>query len=156
MRQIVPRILESHIHECISSFSEKLLEGQREAFCIFDARRQYSCLDNPRDRGAWWAAIYGGAQSRTRLKRLSSSSRRKFTTMTSLGSSLGWDTKLPHYLLKYYAFLELCTEIRIKVRKTCGVESMFLPRKYWRAEQSVFCRSLFTFKQNNMLSSRLK
>ena len=29
---------------------------------------------NPRDRGAWWAAIYGVAQSRTRLKRLSSSS----------------------------------------------------------------------------------
>ena len=33
-----------------------------------------SCLENPRDRGAWWAAIYGVAQSRTRLKRLSSSS----------------------------------------------------------------------------------
>ena len=35
---------------------------------------QCSCLENPRDRGAWWAAIYGVAQSRTRLKRLSSSS----------------------------------------------------------------------------------
>ena len=35
---------------------------------------QYSCLENPRDRGAWWAAVYGVAQSRTRLKRLSSSS----------------------------------------------------------------------------------
>ena len=35
---------------------------------------QYSCLENPRDRGAWWAAIYGVAQSRTRLKWLSSSS----------------------------------------------------------------------------------
>ena len=33
-----------------------------------------SCLENPRDEGAWWAAIYGIAQSRTRLKRLSSSS----------------------------------------------------------------------------------
>ena len=29
---------------------------------------QYSCLENPRDRGAWWAAVYGVAQSRTRLK----------------------------------------------------------------------------------------
>ena len=29
---------------------------------------QYSCLENPRDGGAWWAAIYGVAQSRTRLK----------------------------------------------------------------------------------------
>ena len=35
---------------------------------------QYSCLQNPRDREAWWAAAYGGAQSWTRLKQLSSSS----------------------------------------------------------------------------------
>ena len=32
-----------------------------------------SCLENPRDGGAWWAAVYGVAQSRTQLKRLSSS-----------------------------------------------------------------------------------
>ena len=36
---------------------------------------QCSCLENPRDGGAWWAAVYGVAQSQTRLKRLSSSSR---------------------------------------------------------------------------------
>ena len=35
---------------------------------------QCSCLENPRDRGAWWASVYGVAQSRTWLKRLSSSS----------------------------------------------------------------------------------
>ena len=35
---------------------------------------QYSCLENPGDGGAWWAAVYGVTQSRTRLKRLSSSS----------------------------------------------------------------------------------
>ena len=34
---------------------------------------QCSCLENPRDGGAWWAAVYGVAQSRTRLKRLSGS-----------------------------------------------------------------------------------
>ena len=34
---------------------------------------QCSCLESPRDRGAWWAAVSGAAQSRTRLKRLSSS-----------------------------------------------------------------------------------
>ena len=34
---------------------------------------QCSCLENPRDREAWWAAVYGVAQSQTRLKRLSSS-----------------------------------------------------------------------------------
>ena len=36
---------------------------------------QCSCLENSRDGGALWAAVYGVAQSRTRLKRLSSSSR---------------------------------------------------------------------------------
>ena len=35
---------------------------------------QCSCLENPRDGEAWWAAVYGVAQSRTRLKRRSSSS----------------------------------------------------------------------------------
>ena len=35
---------------------------------------QCSCLENPRDGGAWWSAVYGVAQSRTQLKRLSSSS----------------------------------------------------------------------------------
>ena len=43
---------------------------------------QYSCLENPRDRGAWWAVVYGVAQSRTRLKWLSSSS-----------SSMGFEAK---------------------------------------------------------------
>ena len=36
---------------------------------------QCSCLENPRDSGAWWASVCGVAQSRTRLKRLSRSSR---------------------------------------------------------------------------------
>ena len=35
---------------------------------------QCSCLENPRDGGSWWAAVYGVTQSRTRLTQLSSSS----------------------------------------------------------------------------------
>ena len=35
---------------------------------------QCSCLENPRDGEAWWAAVYGVAQSQTQLKQLSSSS----------------------------------------------------------------------------------
>ena len=58
--------------------------GKREAMAMSAGRwavqlggvpLQCSCLENPRDRGAWWAAIYEVAQSWTRLKRLSSSSR---------------------------------------------------------------------------------
>ena len=46
---------------------------------------QCSCLENPRDGGAWWAAISWVAQSRTRLKRLSSSSSLLWNLLT-----LGW------------------------------------------------------------------
>ena len=40
---------------------------------------QCSCLENPRDQGTWWAAFYGVAQSRTRLKQLSSSSSSSYS-----------------------------------------------------------------------------
>ena len=36
---------------------------------------QYSCLENPMDRGAWWATVHGVAKSRTRLKQLSTCTR---------------------------------------------------------------------------------
>ena len=51
---------------------------------------QCSCLEKPRDRGAWWAAIYGVTQSRTRLKRLSSSSSQVYLDFLLLHSSLLW------------------------------------------------------------------
>ena len=41
---------------------------------------QCSCLESPRDKGAWWAAVCGVTQSRTRLKQLSSSSSRLVIT----------------------------------------------------------------------------
>ena len=43
---------------------------------------QCSCLENPRDRAAWWAAVYGVAQSQTRLMRLSSSSSKNRESLT--------------------------------------------------------------------------
>ena len=39
---------------------------------------QCTCLENPREGGAWWAAVYGVAQSQTQLKQLSSSSKHKY------------------------------------------------------------------------------
>ena len=45
---------------------------------------QCSNLENPRDGGAWWTAVYGVAQSRTRLKRLSSSSSSRKAIVDSL------------------------------------------------------------------------
>ena len=55
---------------------------------------QCSCLENPRDGGAWWAAIYGIAQSRTRLKRLSSSSNHMQTLQRGVCMSMClWEMK---------------------------------------------------------------
>ena len=45
---------------------------------------QYSCLENPSDGGAWWAAVYGVSQSQTRLKRLSSSSSSRTFNMVTV------------------------------------------------------------------------
>ena len=53
--------------------------------------RQYSCLENPIDRGAWWAAVHGVAQSQTQLKQLSMHWRRKWqpTPVFLAGESQG-------------------------------------------------------------------
>ena len=47
---------------------------------------QCSCLENPRDGGAWWAAISGVTQSQTRLKQLSSSSSILLSENVNCGS----------------------------------------------------------------------
>ena len=52
-----------HFHFSLSCIGE----GNGNSF-------QCSCLENPRDGGAWWAAVCGVAQSRTQLKQLSNSS----------------------------------------------------------------------------------
>ena len=69
---------------------------------------QCSCLENPRDGGAWWAAIYGVTQSRTRLKWLSSSSSRNTTyfyilvfTLASLPNSLMNSSSFFHSVFRF-------------------------------------------------------
>ena len=57
-------------HNCATSLSLFTFIGEGNGTPL-----QYSCLENPMDGGAWWAAVYGFVQSRTRLKQLSSSSK---------------------------------------------------------------------------------
>ena len=68
---------------CMQSMGSEELDGTERLHFHFSLSRigegngnplQCSCLENPRDWGAWWAVVYGVALSRTRLKRLSSSS----------------------------------------------------------------------------------
>ena len=53
---------------------------------------QCSCLENPRDGGAWWAAISGVAQNWTRLKRLSSSHKYIMVSQIFFCASGSWHT----------------------------------------------------------------
>ena len=45
---------------------------------------QYSCLDNPMDRGAWWATVHGVAKSRTRLSDFTSKPKKVAINITKL------------------------------------------------------------------------
>ena len=59
---------------------------------------QCSCLENPRDGRAWWAAVYGVAQSLKRLKRLSSSSSTTQFSSVQFSHSVVSDSLQPHEL----------------------------------------------------------
>ena len=59
---------------------------------------QCSCLDSPRDEGAWWAAVYGVAQSQTQLKQLSNSS----SSMGLIGLSWWLISKRIHLQCRSY------------------------------------------------------
>ena len=72
------RLRFSHNEMDVKGDQEGANEGRRQKrqsrgalLCLVDKDSQDlggSCLENSRDRGAWWAAVYGVAQSRTRLK----------------------------------------------------------------------------------------
>ena len=67
---------------------------------------QCSCLENPRDRRAWWAAISGVAQSQTRLKRLSSSSSKTWK-QPRCPLTDDWIRKLWYiYTVEYYSAIK--------------------------------------------------
>ena len=81
---------------------------------------QCSSLENPRDRGAWWAAVYGVTQSRTRLKRLSSSS-----SSMMIVSHLS----ISENVIRHFHPLEFCQKT-VGVRLSCGA-SVFVWTSNW-------------------------
>ena len=83
---------------------------------------QCSCLENPRDGGAWWAVVYGFAQSQTWLKRLSSSSSRMilnvFDDQGENGQGVG-KMILIHRPLESFQNVFGTTKSLKKKKKTC-------------------------------------
>ena len=100
---------ELHFHFSLSCIGE----GNGNPF-------QYSCLEDPRDGGAWWAAIYGVAQSRTWLKWLSNS-RRIIPTIFGKGwrfpgiGPLPWSFDSALELSWHLRVCHLASWLRIKV-----------------------------------------
>ena len=81
---------------------------------------QCSCLENPRDGGAWWAGVYGVAQSRTRLKWLSSSSSMHFSL--KLSQTFPFRNPIRQSILFLFVFnilLSSYTSILFKSLKKC-------------------------------------
>jgi len=74
---------------------------------------QCSCLENPRDRGAWWAAVYGVAQSRTRLKQLSSSSSNTSTNPNTNSNTNPNPNPNPNIILTLILLPKECAGVRL-------------------------------------------
>ena len=90
---------------------------------------QCSCLENPRDGGAWWAAVYGVTQSRTRLKRLSSSSNRVILSMHTHLELLYFLGQLKLLSLCGYMFY-ICSNVFCSVSPLSDM-SMGIPTLFW-------------------------
>ena len=84
---------------------------------------QCSCLENPRDGEAWWATVYGVAQSRTRLKWLSSSSSSSSSScMRYNGSSF-----YHHYITGAHLIMLLLISWNCHFYWLCRILFQFLP-----------------------------
>ena len=70
---------------------------------------QCSCLENPRDRGAWWAAVYGVAQSRTRWSDLAAAA----------AAALVWQTKNKVTKLSHLSKFSQLRAVKVKVAQSC-------------------------------------
>ena len=93
---------------------------------------QCSCLENPRDEGAWWATVHRVTQSRTRLKRLSSSSSsRAFTVIPFMDMCMLNVAKkviyLPHEHVLSWGQIRFLSDIlfHLSYCKMCSFHALF-------------------------------
>ena len=103
---------------CEESETAEQLDFHFSLSCIGEGNGnplQCSCLENPRDRGAWWAAVCGVAQSQTRLKQLSSSS----SSSVCLSSPISQFIPPPTFLLGVHPFLMVLSLIMTISVKVC-------------------------------------
>ena len=85
---------------------------------------QCSCLENPRDRGAWWAAVYEVTQNRTRLTRLSSSN-------SSIAIQLGVHRAIGSFKIwiLFKSVIEVCHMVHLSITSFTPKVQILSPRK---------------------------
>ena len=84
---------------------------------------QCSCLESPRDGGAWWAAVYGVTQSRTRLKWLSSSSSSNHMASKSRGASCWWEASITPLRSSSQSFMSVLMAWQLTSPETVSPEN---------------------------------
>ena len=93
---------------------------------------QYSCLEKPMDRGAWWATVCGVAKSWTRLKGLSMHTRGQDSVLSLLraqGSTPCWGTKIPQAARQGQA-LQVESRYRLlQIGSNCKKDCICMPLK---------------------------
>jgi len=121
---------------------QALLQNHFSLLCIGEGNGnslQCSCLEDPRDGGAWWAAIYGVAQSQTRLKQLSSSSLNIFGIALLRDRNANWPfpilwtllsfPNLLAYLVQYFDSIIFYDWIRYTALSCSVVSDSFWPHR---------------------------
>ena len=98
---------------------------------------QCSCLENPRDGGAWWAAIYGAAQSRTLLKRLSSSIHWP-EVFVPASKYMGNDP---------FSFFHIFTPTHTPMKLVDGIICLLLPQIFLNLSACCWLSARSTFRQ---------
>ena len=99
---------------------------------------QCYCLENPRDGGAWWAAVYGVVQSRTRLKWLSSSSMHSNNDSYFLICHTERNHSLKHSIEKHQTlYPSTCSVITPKMESDKVIICSSLPQTHERGTVSV-------------------
>ena len=93
---------------------------------------QYSCLENPRDGGTWWASVYGVAQSWTRLKWLSS----------MLGTAqVEWLTDEVRFFFSYCCFTNLVTPWANSPVWSHQIRALLT--FFWAGKWAIWCSHVF-------------
>ena len=103
---------------------------------------QCSCLENHRDGGAWWVVVYGVAQSRARLKRLSSSSNyRCKTTINPLVQPLShvWLFATPWTAAGQASLSITNSWSLLKLMLNIYFKNIYSPIKYLKQQQQPRC-----------------